>query len=91
MKNVLDQLCETAVDTLKMKIEWRKTRIAESERILLAKVLGDNSGDYTIEQTCAGLATLRSTLAELERLLASLQPPVVEPVKAKRGRPSKKK
>ena len=91
MKNVLDQLCETAVDTLKMKIEWRKTRIAQSEKDLLAKVLGDNTGDYTIEQTCAGLATLRSTLAELERLLATFQPPVAEPAQSKRGRPSKKK
>lgn len=90
MKNVLDTLRDKAIETLTQKIEWRNTRIAESERALLAKVLGDNSGDYSIEQTCAGLATLRSTLAELERLLASLQPPV-EPAKVKRGRPSKKK
>ena len=91
MKNVLDTLRDKAIETLTQKIEWRKTRIAESERALLAKVLGDNSGDYSIEQTCAGLVTLRSTLAEMENLLAQLQPPVVEPVKAKRGRPSKKK
>jgi hypothetical protein len=94
MKNVVDQMCEDAIDQLVRKIEWRKDRIANSNRKAIAILMGNTDGSYTYEQTCAGIVSLQNTMAIMEQHLAALQPPVVEPViepvKAKRGRPSKK-
>lgn len=94
MKNVVDQMCEDAIDQLVRKIEWRKDRIANSNKRAIAILMGNADTGYTYEQTCAGIVSLQNTMAIMEQHLAALQPPVVEPViepmKAKRGRPSKK-
>jgi GTPase SAR1 family protein len=89
MENLLDKMRENAIDSLKSKIEWRKTTLVEAHEKALAILLG-NKCDYTYEQTVSGIVTLKSSLAVMEEHLLQLEPPVVKPVKAKRGRPSKK-
>jgi hypothetical protein len=91
MKDILEQMRAKAIDTLTQKIEWRKRKVLESQEKAIAILMGDRDPNYTYEQTCAGIVTLHSIIALMEGHLALLQPPVVEPVKAKRGRPSKKK
>ncbi len=90
MNNILEQMRDTAIEALKQKIQWRKDRIAESEKTLLSKLFSDEKTGFTLEQTCSGLVSLRGTLTELENLLAQLESPP-QPAKAKRGRPRKKK
>ena len=91
MQNLLDKMRETAINSLKSKIEWRKTRIAEAHEKALAILMGNNDSDYSYAQTVSGIVSLESMLAVMENHLAILEPPVVEPAKVKRGRPSKSK
>lgn len=91
MQNLLDKMRETAINSLKSKIEWRKTRIAEAHEKALAILMGNNDSEYSYAQTISGIVTMQSSLAIMENHLAILQPPVVEPAKVKRGRPSKRK
>jgi hypothetical protein len=90
MENLLDKMRENAIDSLKSKIEWRKTRIAEAHEKALAILMGNKDTDYSYAQTVSGIVTLESSLAVMEKHLAILQPPV-EPAKVKRGRPTKRK
>ena len=90
MENLLDKMRNDATDLLKSRIEWRKTTIVEAHEKALAILMG-NKGDYSYAQTVSGIVTLESSLAVMEHHLAILQPPVAEPVKVKRGRPSRKK
>jgi DNA polymerase elongation subunit (family B) len=91
MQNLLDQMRDDAIDTLKRKIEWRKQKLADANQSAIKMLLGSQNGVYTYEQACSGIITLESTVAVMERHLAMLQPPVVEPAKVKRGRPTKRK
>lgn len=90
MENLLDKMRNDAIDYVKSRIEWRKTTIADAHEKALAMLMG-NKGDYSYAQTVSGIVTLESSLAVMEKHLAILQPPVVEPAKAKRGRPTKRK
>lgn len=90
MQNLLDKMRENAIDSLQNKIEWRKRKIAESHEKALSILMGNSDTEYSYAQTVSGIVTMKSSLAIMEEHLAILQPPVVEPVKAKRGRPSKK-
>lgn len=90
MQNLLDKMRENAIDSLKSKIEWRKTTIAKAHEKALAILMGNSDSEYSYAQTISGIVTMQSSLAVMEEHLLQLEPPVVKPVKAKRGRPSKK-
>lgn len=91
MENLLDKMRNDAIDYVKSSIEWRKTRIAEAHEKALAILLGNKESEYSYAQTVSGIVSMQSSLAVMEKHLAILQPPVVKPAKAKRGRPTKRK
>ena len=88
MENVLDQMRDQAITTLTQKIEWRKDQIAEAEREIICKLIGQPNNEYSIDSAFKGLNSLKSVLAEMELMLTRLKP---QPETVKRGRPSKKK
>lgn len=85
MQNILDSMRDQAISTLTQKIEWRKVQIAEAEREIVCKLVGQPNNEYTIDSAFKGLHSLKSVLTEMELMLTQLQPATV-----KRGRPSKK-
>ena len=89
MENLLDKMRENAIESLKNDIAWRKRTLVEAHEKSLAVLLG-SKGDYSYAETVSGIVKLKSSLAVMEEHLLQLEPPVVEPVKVKRGRPSKK-
>ena len=88
MQNILDSMRDQAITTLTQKIEWRKVQIAEAEREIVCKLVGQPNNEYTIDSAFKGLNSLKSVLAEMELMLTRLRP---QPETVKRGRPSRKK